>query len=80
MKIKLPTHEGLIIDNFTYKVIKTVDYPIAKQFKPVILITADNIKIMHDCETVDYVNETWTDEDVVASVGVYLKTLEVNAD
>lgn len=77
MKIELPTHKGLIIEDYSIEIVETVDYSISEQFKPIILIKAKNIKIIHECEAVDYVNGNWTDKDVITAVENYLKTLEV---
>jgi hypothetical protein len=77
MKIELPLYQGLIIDNFTYEVSRTIDFSKDQKFMPVILITAKNINIMHECDMFDYINNTWTDKDVENAIESYLKKLQV---
>ena len=77
MKIELHTHIGVIIENPIITINSTIDYPLSMKFKPIILIECENIKILHDCEMVDYVNGTWTDSDVLTAVDDYLKKIEV---
>jgi len=76
MRIEIPNYEGLLIEDFEVILYKIVDYPIMNKFQPIIIIKSKNINIMHECDFFDYVNNTWTNEDVDNALDNYLKKLE----
>jgi len=78
MKFELESHKGVILENPTIEIASITDFPIEKKFKPSILfIIEPNIRIHHDLPTYDYIDGTWTDEDVEIIVDEYLNTISL---
>lgn len=76
--IELPTYEGLIIETPTITLIEGRDIAHAEQFYCVIFIKNRIFARDYITPLFEYVNETWTDEDVVNAIENHLKTLKVD--
>lgn len=78
MRIHVPTHPGVLLDDPQIIVASTLDLPQDRLFRPSIIISDGGLlHIHHTLPAQPYVHDTWTDQDVMDAVAAHLLTLEV---
>lgn len=68
---ELESHPGLEFVNPEIVVDHVIDYPQIQQYKPIVIITGEAYNVQHALPNQDYVNGSWEDADVQASLLVY---------
>lgn len=72
----VPSHPGLLLVDPEVIIVSTLDLPRLQRYRPSIeLVMGDHVRIHHDLPEQPYVDGTWTDADVSASVEAHLLTL-----
>lgn len=77
MRIELPTHKGLIIENFTFTVESVYHVLGSQRITANILFTAPNIRIMHESEPLVLTAGIPSDAELGALVYAYVQSLQV---
>jgi len=75
MTFTIETHTDRTFTNPSIQVVETVDHPLAETFTPRVIISDSTGEYSHTLPPQPYVNGTWTDEDVEASVTNYFNSL-----
>jgi hypothetical protein len=77
MKYTLNTHPEITVTDPTIEVVSVLDLPQSQTFTPMIQLKGEAMtySIAHELPAQPYVNGTWDDADVMASVENYLKTI-----
>lgn len=77
MKIRLETHDNIILIDPTITVHHTIDDPINETFTTTLRIVHANYDVLHNMPAYPYVNGTWQDSDVQNAINDYLPTITI---
>jgi hypothetical protein len=75
MTFTIETHADRTFTDPTITVVETVDKPLDETFIPRVIISDSTGEYSHTLPPQPYVNGTWIDEDVEASVTNYFNSL-----